>query len=164
MSQNSERAPPAGFRGDRGTHMSGECCRMRKVKVGGNSFRRSRWFGRILSRECAWNSRRTPPTGPDLGQGRLGTCPGVPTKKGPHQMELCYPLPVPPPIILYHMSGHILRPSLTQGRIYGRADLAPLPKGPPPNGALLPPLEKMHSFPADVLQHEAKSRIGHVTK
>ena len=39
------------------------------------------------------------PSRPDLGQGRLGTCPGVPTKKkGPHHMELRYlPPPRPPP-------------------------------------------------------------------
>ena len=33
--------------------------------------------------------------GPDLGQGRLGVCPGAVAKKGPHQMEL-RDAPLPP--------------------------------------------------------------------
>ena len=37
--------------------------------------------------------------GPDLWQGRLGTRPGAPTKKGPHQMELRYTPPTTPPLL-----------------------------------------------------------------
>ena len=47
-------------------------------------------------------------TGPDLEQGRLGTCPGAPTKKGPHPMELfATPHPPPPPAKKMRLAAHI---------------------------------------------------------
>ena len=56
---------------------------------------------------------------PDLGQGRLGTGPGAPTKKNGASL-LRPPTPLPPNhhnILSSYGQNHILRPTLTRGRI-----------------------------------------------
>ena len=71
--------------------------------------------------QTSWDTSHIDYAWSDLGQGRLGNCPGTLTKKGPRQMELRYP---PPPAPL---------PRKKWGEMRSAAHIAPkyiLPRSP----------------------------------